>query len=169
MYMKRILAMLLMVGLLLSVAAVAEGETGNQLSDNARIVYETIKYSVDFPKDAQVKSAMEYLCKIDQMQMHLLLVEATQNENIEMLFGRSAGILLINLETNEVITYSNFVSPESSEINSEADAMNLLYNSYSAYLEGYNEFIWTDSEIIFPLSETEIDSINSELTQFFTK
>ncbi|MBE5801846.1 MAG: hypothetical protein E7319_06115 [Clostridiales bacterium] len=168
--MKRTLATLfLLVALVLSCCfpAMAESAGAASFTGNQQTLFEAVKWNVDFPKNAQILQATEYLCKIDDLQMHLLLAEVTQNENIETLFGKGSRILLIDLESGEIITHTNCVWPESSDIHSKEDALNMLFSCYFSYLEGYNPFIFADHEITFPLTPEEISAINSELNHYF--
>jgi len=120
-----------------------------------------------FPQNAQVVQATEYLCKVEGHQLHLLLAEVTQNESILNYQGASSRILLIDLDSGAVITYTNVVWPESSDIASKEDALNMLFSCYLSWVEGYNPFIFADHEITFPVAQESIDSVNQQLTQHF--
>ena len=138
-------------------------------SDHQLRIYEAIKWSNDFPKNAQVTNAIEYLGKINEHQVHLLLVQATQSDMASAHYGTSAELMLIDLDSDTIITCTNVVWPETSEIASKEDQLNMLFSSWDSYLLGYNPHIYFDAEIIMPLAAEEIDAINTALSAYFTK
>jgi len=163
---RRFLSLMLALLLLLPTFAIAES-TG--FTQNQTLVFEAIKWSNDFPKNAQVLQATEYLCKIDDMQLHLLLVQATQNETVFSIQDNGSTLMLIDLDSDTTITYTNCVWPESSEIATKEDALNMLFSCWDSYTRGYNPSIFADHEITFPLSAEEIQGINAALAATFTK
>lgn len=158
----------ILLTLLLLLPAYTLAETAS-FSDHQLCIYEAIKWCNDFPKNAQVTNAIEYLGKIDEHQVHLLLVQATQSDMAKAHYGTSAELMLIDLDSDTIITCTNVVWPETSEIASKEDLLNMLFSCWDSYLLGYNPHIYFDAEIIFPLSAEEIDAINTALSAYFTK
>ena len=102
-------------------------------------------------------------------QVHLLLVQATQSDMAKAHYGTSAELMLIDLDSDTLITCTNVVWPETSELTSKEDLLNMLFSCWDSYLLGYNPHVYFDAEIIFPLSAEEIDAINTALSAYFTK
>ncbi|MBE5794396.1 MAG: hypothetical protein E7323_06915 [Clostridiales bacterium] len=138
-------------------------------SDQQNRIYEAIKWSDDFPKSAQVTNAVEYLCKIDDYQVNLLLVQATQNEMIASHKGSSSTLMLIDLDSDAVITYTNCVWPETPDINTKDDLLNMLFACWDSYTMGYNPFVYTEFEITNPMPQEEIAAVNMALSAYFSK
>ena len=164
-FLTRSLCLLLLM-ILLPVFVIAET---TDFTDNPILVFEAIKWSNDFPKNAQVTNAIEYLGKIDEYQVHLLLVQATQSDMAKAHYGTSAELMLIDLDSDTVITCTNVVWPETSEITSKEDLLNMLFSCWDSYLLGYNPHVYFDAEIIMPLNADEIAAINAALSAYFTK
>ena len=162
----RLACILLSLLLLLPTLSLAE-TTG--FSDHQTLIFEAIKWSNDFPKNAQVTNAIEYLGKIDEYQVHLLLVQATQSDMAKAHYGTSAELILMDLDSDTVITCTNVVWPETSEITSKEDLLNMLFSCWDSYLLGYNPHVYFDAEIIMPLNADEIAAINAALSAYFTK
>jgi hypothetical protein len=150
--------------MLLCFSASAETADFSLAQTNA---FETVKWNADFPKDAQLIQAMEYFCKVEGHQLRLMLLEVTQNENLVNIFGNAARLLLVDLETGETVTYANFY--ETTEVTTKQDALNLLFNHFFSFIEGYNPQIFADHELIFPLSQEEISEVNAALNQHFIR
>ena len=164
------LALTLAILLFLSpICALAQAAPADDFNDNQSALFEAVCWNMDFPKNAQVLQATEYLCKIDDMQLHLLLVQATQNETVFSIQDNGSTLMLIDLDSDTTITYTNCVWPESSEIATKEDAMNMLFSCWDSYTRGYNPSIFADHEITFPLSAEEIQGINAALAATFTK
>lgn len=162
--MKRKLISLLVITLLVCscLCASAEGLTGH-----AAPLFETVKWAPEFPKNAQILRAEEFLCKMtDDQQVHVLLAEVTQNPDIEMMYGASSRLLLIDLDTMEVIHYKNFVE-HLGDITTHEEALRSLFNHYWSYVDGANTFIYADHEIVFPVSEEDITAVNAALNAYF--
>lgn len=162
----RIACLLLTLLLLLPAFSLAQTAA---FTDHQTRIYETIKWSNDFPKNAQVTNAIEYLGKIDEYQVHLLLVQATQSDMANAYYGNSAGLMLIDLDSDTVITCTNIVWPETSDITSKEDLLNMLFSCWDSYVLGYNPYVYFDAEITMPLKAEEIDTINAALSAYFTK
>ena len=164
--------------LLLSAGAQAEctcpctRNTGEELpvfQGKQQVVFDTLKWSDAFPKSAQVISAMEYFCKAEEYQMHLMLIHATQNETVQNMYGFGAQILMLDMDDGNVYSYQNISYPETSEISSKEEALRLIYSAYDSFLNGYNEFVFSDQEIVYEISAEELDQINEALAMYFTK
>lgn len=162
--MKKAFLMVLLAALLLCFSAAGETMDFTPAQFDA---YEAVKWNVDFPKNAQILQAMEYFCKAEGHPLRLMLLELTQNEHIENLFGNAARLLLIDLETGESITYANFTFPEGSSAPSKQETLHILFNHFVSYVEGYNPQIYADHELIFPLTPEEISAVNAALSQHF--
>ena len=158
----------ILLSLLLLLPTLSLAET-TSFSDHQTRIFETIKWSNDFPKNAQVTNAIEYLGKIDEYQVHLLLVQATQSDMAKAHYGTSSELMLIDLDSDTVITCTNVVWPETSEFTSKEDLLNMLFSCWDSYLLGYNPHVYFDAEIIFPLNADEIAAINAALSAYFTK
>lgn len=168
MYVKKIFAVVLAV-MMLATAAFAECGCGNGLSGNAAVVFDSVKWCASAPKNAQVVSAMEYMCKIEDQQLRLILIEITQDENIEMMFGYSSKIMIVDMDTGIVYGYKDISYPESSEVATREDALRCVYGGFDSYVQGINEFVWADHEMSFMLSEDDIAAVNVALTAHFVK
>ena len=138
-------------------------------SPNQTAVFEAVKWSNDFPKNAQVTNAIEYLCKVEGHQLHLMLLQLTQNETILSIQDNSSTLMLIDLDDGNAITYTNCVWPESSDITSKEEALYMLFSCWDSFTRGYNPIIFADHEIIYPLSAEEIAAINTALAAHFAK
>lgn len=158
-----IIAMILLLGLNISFA-----EEASVFNAHQKLLFETVKWNVNLPKDAQILHAEEYICKMTQdIPVRVLLAEITQNPDIEMMYGTSSRLLLIDLETMQVVDHKSVVWPESSDIATKEEALNMLFSCYDSYLQGYNEFIYADHEIVTPVAEDEIAAINEALNHYF--
>ena len=163
----RMLALCLAACLLtLPALSIAESDA---FTPNQTAVFEAVKWSHDFPKNAQVTNAIEYLCKVEDHQLHLMLLQLTQNETILSIQDNSSTLMLIDLDDGTTITYTNCVWPESPEITSKEDALNMLFSCWDSFTRGYNPMIFADHEITYPLSAEEIAAINTALTAHFAK
>ncbi len=100
-------------------------------------------------------------------------MEVTQSEDIEMMYGMGSRIMVIDLDTCAVIDFKNFNGdahwPESGEFTNKDDALHVLYNSYWAYLEGYNEFVMASHEFLTPIAEEDVAAINAALSEVFIR
>lgn len=163
----RFLALCLVVCLLmLPMLSIAESAT---FTPNQTAVFEAVKWSNDFPKNAQVTNAIEYLCKVEGHQLHLMLLQLTQNETVLSIQDNSSTLMLIDLDDGTILTYTNCVWPESSDIASKEDALNMLFSCWDSFTRGYNSIIFADHEITYPLSAEEIAAINTALAAYFTR
>lgn len=165
--MKKFFALLLALLLCLTSAAFAE-ET---LSGGALTVYETVKWAQDMPKTARVISAQDFICKMsDSCTAHYMLIYVTQTEFNAMHFGNSSQLILLNMDTNEVWTYTNVDMNNFPETITPENAHIALFNSYDSYTQGYNDFIWwADGEIVTHMSEEDIAAVNAALEAHFVR
>lgn len=168
---KKIIA-LLMLCLLLPLAGLSEQEAA--LTGNAQLLYDAVRWNVNLPKQSNVIHAEEYLYKLTkEITLHAILAEVTISEEQEMMYGRGAHFILIDLDTGEIIDYKNFDGnvrwPDTGDVTSVYDALHLLYNGYWAYCEGYNEFIMGEHEFVFPMTEADVEQINAELNVVFLR
>lgn len=162
--MKRMVTSLLITVLLMTAALPACAVSDQDLPE---LLFETVKWSVDFPKDAQIVKATEFLCKVGDFQLHLLLAEVTQHEETNNMYGTSSRILLIDLDTGSIINYKNIVWPEEFSIATREDALFVIFAGYDSYMLGYSPFIFAEHEITFPLAQEVIDDINARLAEHF--
>ena len=130
-----------------------------------------VTISKDTTDEAQVE---EYLLKLTkEITLHTLLVEVTLSEELEMMYGAGARILVIDLDTLECIDYKNFDPdvrwPDEGDVASKYDGLHLLFNSYWSHIDGNNEFIMGEFEIIFPVSEADVTAINDALNAVFIR
>ena len=95
--------------------------------------------------------------------------DATQNETINSIYGVGSKILMVDLDNGNAYTYQNVSYPESSEIASKEDAVRLMYGAYDSFLNGYNEYVWSDQEIVYEVSSEAIEQINEALRMYFSK
>jgi len=163
--MKKCLSLILVL-LLLPALSLAEAPSLTPAQNQA---FEAVKWNMDFPKDAQVVQAFEYLCKAEGHSLRLLLMEVTQNPQIESLMGQSSRLLLKDLQTDTVITYSNILWPESSQIASYEDALHMIFSCFDSYLSGYHPHLYADHEMIFPLTDEDLEAVNAALRAHFLK
>ena len=169
--MKKIMVFILTIALvMLSVPSLAEGA----LTGNAQLVLDTVRWNNNLPKQSQVLHAEEYLLKMNKhVTLHTLLVEATVSEDTENFYGRQSHLLVIDLDTGNVIDYKNFngdITWPDGDVTNKEDALHLLFNCYISYLEGWNEGIMdVDHEMIMPLTDSDIAAINEALTAIFVK
>ena len=169
--MKKLLASLIVLTMLSLSALTAYGES---LSENARTVYEAIRWNPNLPKQSNVIRAEEYLFKLTkQITLRALLAEVTLSEELEMMYGAGGRLLVIDLDSGELIDYKNFDSdvrwPDEGEVTSKYDGLHLLYSCYWSYLEGYNENIMSEFEFVTPFAEEEIAAINAALNADFIR
>jgi len=136
---------------------------------NQQLVFETIRREAAFPKNAQVLSAMEYFCKIEGYQLHLMLIHATQSEQIEMMFGFGASIMIVDLDNGNVYTYQNIAYPEGQEVTCKEDTIRFVYGGFDSVLNGYGEYVYSDAEMTYPLTDEEMTQINEALAAFFAQ
>ncbi|MBQ2701248.1 MAG: hypothetical protein IJF65_08860 [Clostridia bacterium] len=175
--MKRICLVLLLLMILSLPAAQAEGcacgcshaatAPSPVLQGNQALIYEAVRLSNALPKDAQVISALDYACKLEGIQLHLLLIQVTQSEHIAQHFGVCSQILIVDPDTQEVFSYLDLTFPEGEPIVSKTEALRYIYGGYEAYLQGYNPFIYSDAEITYPLTDGELTAINEALQAHF--
>lgn len=162
---KKLLAIITAFLVLLTSSALCETAA---LGDTAQLVLDTVKWSTAFPKDAQVVQACEYFCKVEGQQLRVVLAEVTQQELLLNILGGSGRLLLIDMDSDLVLTHQNFTEPDYSNIATHEDALKLLFNSYFSYVAYGAEFIYSDAEMLFPISDDEIAAINNALTAYFT-
>ena len=169
--MKKLLFLLMILIMFSSAALATEDAT---LSGNAQLIHDAIRWNLNLPKQSNVVRAEEYLFKLTkEITLRTLLMEVTLSEELEMMYGKGGKILLLDLDTLEIIDYKNFDSnvrwPDNGDVTSKYDGLHLLYNCYWSYLEGYNENIMSEFEFITPISEDEIAAINAALNAAFVR
>ncbi len=168
--MKKLAALLLLAALL---ATALPSLAEPAFSGNTQLMYDAIRWNLNLPKQSMLVSALEYLCKMGpDVQVHTLLMEVTTTTELEMQYGTAAKIILIDLDTGDIIDYTNFdgsVMWPDGELTDKNTALHLLFNSYWSYLEGYNSNIASDYEIISPISEADIAAINAALSEVFIR
>ncbi len=167
---KKILSLLLLLALLaVSVPSVAEAP----FTGNTQLMYDAIRWNLNLPKQSMLTHAEEYLVKLNkEITLRALLMEVTLSPDLEMQYGLGGRLVLIDLDTGDIIDYKyfdgNVMWPEG-DITSKYDALHLLYNSYLSYLEGYNETIMNDHEFLTPIAEEDIAAINAALAEVFIR
>ena len=164
------LALTLAILLFLSlICALAQAAPADDFNDNQSALFEAVCWNVDFPKNAQIQEAIEYLCKTDGIQVHLLLARVSKNPDIFNIYGNQSKLMLIDLESDTVITYANCTWPENAQITDKDILLNVLFSHWDSYTLGYNPFVYMDSEIVFPVNAEEIAAVNAALTERFIK
>lgn len=168
--MKKLLALLLLLAMLLS-AAPCTAETA--FTGNAQIMYDAIRWNLNLPKQSMLTHAEEYLCKLNkELTLHALLMEATLSPDLEMHYGMGGRLVVIDLDSGEIIDYKTFdgnVMWPDGELTDKHTALHLLYSSYWSYLEGFNENIMSEHEFITPIPDADIEAINAALTEVFIR
>lgn len=167
--MKRFLSLCAALILFILPCCAESALTGNTLT-----ICEAVRWNPNLAKTAQVLRAEEFLCKMNkELTLHALLMEVSRSDEQEALYGRFSGVMLIDLDTGDIIDYKNFdgnVMWPDGELTDKHDALHLLYNSYISYIEGWNEGIMIpDHEFVTPLSDEEIAAINSQLSSIFIR
>ena len=170
--MKKWIAMVLVICMAFMGMLPALAET-TALTGNAQLIYDEIRWNVDLPKQAMVVHAEEYLFKLTkEITLHTLMAEVTVNEELEMMYGTGAKVIIIDLDTGDVIDYKNFdgnVTWPEGDITSRSDALHLLFNSYCSCIDGYNDMLMSEFEIIMPLADEEVAAINAALAEVFIR
>ena len=169
--MKKMVLVLVLVCCLLA-AGFAQAE--NTLTGNSQIMFDAVRWNVNLPKQSQIIRADEYLLKMTaDITLHTLLMEVSLSEELENIYGMGGRIVLVDLDTGNVIDYKNFDGnvcwPDSGDVTSRYDALHLLYNCYWAFLDGYNENIMDMHEFVFPVSQEELNAVNAELNAVFMR
>ena len=169
--MKKLLSVFLLMCLLVTAIPCQAEAT---LAGHAQLIFDTVRWNVNFPKDAMVLHAEEYLLKMNKhVTLHTLLMEVYVSEDMDNMYGRASHLLIIDLDDGTVIDYKNFngdIMWPDGDVTSKEDARHLLFNSYISYLEGWNEGVMdVEHEFITPLSEEDSVAINRELTALFIK
>ena len=146
----------------------------NALTAHAQLILDTVRWNNNLPKNAAVLHAEEYLLKMNKhVTLHTLLVEVTAFDETESLYGRQSHLMVIDLDTGNLIDFKNFngdITWPDGVITSKEDALHLLFNCYISYLEGWNEGLMDfDHEIITPIPEEDIAAINEALKTIFSK
>lgn len=172
--MKKNCVLMVMLVLLVLMAIAPAGLAEANLSGNSQILHDAVRWNLNLPKQSQVVRAEEYLFKMTkEITLHTLLVEVAVTPELEMQYGFGSKILVVDLDTGLIIDYKNFDGdvrwPDEGEVIAKEDALNLLYNGYWAWLEGYNECIMSMHEFITPFAEEEIAAINASLTEIFIR
>lgn len=165
------IALLLCLSLLLGAALPCLAEP--TLTGNTQLLYDAIRWNLNLPKQSTLVHAEEYLFKLNKdVTLNALLMEVTLSEDLEAMYGMGAKIIVIDLDTGEIIDYKNFdgnvMWPEG-EITSKYDALHLLYNCYWSYLEGWNATIMSDHEFITPIAEDDVAAVNAALAEAFIR
>lgn len=165
--MKRMLSLALALMMLFSAAAMAE-ET---LSENGKIIFDAVRCDMNLPKDACVLSAHEYLVKLNaSVMLNALILKVSTFPLMENFYGNSAGIMVIDLIDGAVIDRltvdENAMWPDG-DITDKNLALNLLFHCYDAYTLGYNPFVMSEFEFLFPLAEDDIAAVNQALSACF--
>ena len=167
--MKKWIVLVLTICMLASCLLPAAAES--TLTGNAQIIFETVRANMNLPKNCTVIAADEYLIKHNkELTQHALLVQITQSEDVEMMYGNGSKMLVIDLDTGDVIDYKNFdgnVCWPNGDLTDRYTAQHLLYNCYWSYVDGSNDMVMSEHEFLTPLAEEEIAAINAELALVF--
>lgn len=169
--MKKIVCLLLL-SLFLMLSACALGESA--LSGHVQTMFEAIRYNLNLPKQSALVHAEEYQFRMTkEITLHALLMEVTLSDELEAIYGMGGRLMLIDLDTGDLIDYKNFDGnvrwPDEGDVTSKYDALHLLYSAYWSYLEGYNEDIMSMHEFITPIAGEDILAVNAALTAAFTR
>ena len=166
--MRKTMAVILCMVLLLTAGVSLAEEPA--FEGNQALVFETMKWCLDIPKDARALHAMEYENTIEGQAVHVLLIHITQNEAISRLYGNSACIVMVDLDTMDVYTYANLTYPESGEIASKEDALKITFACYDSIIQGINEGMWGGpDEKYTELTAEELEAVNQALMAHFVQ
>lgn len=169
--MKNKLLLILVLALMLTHCAPSLAEPA--FSGNTQLIYDAIRWNLNLPKQTMLVSAQEYLCKMSkEVQVHTLLLEVSVTPDLEMMRGNAARIVLIDLDSGSMIDYASFdgdVMWPDGELTDKNTALHLLFNCYWAYLDGYNPNIFSEHEILFPISDADVAAINDALKEVFIR
>ncbi|MBR6524628.1 MAG: hypothetical protein IKT57_01505 [Clostridia bacterium] len=150
-------------------AQMPENETLPALTGHAATAFDAVRYCNALPKNAHVISAAEYICKIEGIPVRLLLINASQSEFTANHFGTCAGIVIVDLDTLEVYDHTTLSFWEGEPVTEKKGVLELVYSHFDSHLMNGTEWIVTDSEILFPLSDDEIQQINLALQNCFSR
>lgn len=166
--------MLLVVALILSIMLPLNSLSESALSGNALRVYDAIRWNLNLPKQTMVSHAEEFIgIFLPDTPVHVLLMELTVTPDLEMLYGESSKIVLVDLDSETVIDYATIDMNAmliDGEVTDKNTVLHLLYQWYWMYLDGTNSSILSeDDEIILPLTDAEITAINDALKAAFVR
>lgn len=167
---KTLLFLTFVLVLMLALPAFAE----STLTGNNQLMFDAIRWNLNLPKQSTIVRADEYLYKLTKdITLRALLMQVTQSEELDMMYGMGGKIMVIDLDTGDIIDYKNFNGdarwPETGDFTSKDDALHVLYNSYWSYVEGYNEFVMGEHEFVTPVAEEDIAAINAALNEVFVR
>ena len=161
----------LLVALCMLAGCMLPAAAENALTGNAQIIFDAVRTNMNLPKNCTVIRAEEYLIKHNrELTMHALLLQITQCEEAEMLYGNGCKLMVIDLDTGDVIDYRSFddnVRWPDGDLTDRYTAQHLLYNCYWSYLDGNNPTVMSETEFLTPLAQEEIAAINAELARVF--
>lgn len=160
--------MLLMIAMTLFVLPCLSACAEESFNARQQLVFDTVKYCNDVPKQAQITGACEYYCKVEGYPLRALIIGVRQTEHIANHFGLAARVILLDTDTGEVVTYTTFREPMG-EVTSASDALHLLFNHVISLTMDQAEQIYADHEMLFWLSIEEVRAVNDALTQHFTR
>lgn len=167
---KKLLSILLLL-LLLTTALPTMAEA--VFEGNPQLMYDAIRWNLNLPKQATIVRAEEYSVELSKaVTLHALLMEVAVTPEMEMMYGMASKIVVIDLDTGDLLDYKTFdgnvMWPEG-EVTDKTEALNLLFNGYWSYLEGYNQIIMTDREEIISIPEEDIQAVNDALKAVFIR
>lgn len=162
---------ILLVLVLLTIALPTMAEA--VFDGNPQLMFDAIRWNLNLPKQTTIVRAEEYSVELSkEVALHALLMEVAVTPEIEMMYGMASKIVVIDLDTGDLLDYKTFdgnvMWPEG-EVTDKAEALNLLFNGYWSYLEGYNPIIMTDREEIIPITEADIQAVNDALKAVFIR
>ena len=160
--------MLLMIAAMLLALPFLSACAEEGLNARQQLVFDTVKYCNDVPKQAEVTGACEYYCKVEGYPLRALIISVTQTEHIVNHFGPSSQIILLDTDTGEVVTYASFREP-TGEVAGASDALHLLFNHIASAAMNQTEQFYADHEMLFWLSAEEVSAVNDALYTHFTR
>ena len=152
-------------------------EAASALEGNARLIFDAVlefgnssKYrqQAENAEEIQVIRALHYYNDdadaYNGYTPELLFVRVEMSEETNMMYGSSAGHLMIDVTNGESRTVDDLEqnfdmnNPKTTE-----QMQTLLFWASDAYFEGINPFVWTENETRVELSEEELETINQIL------
>ena len=164
---RNLFSLILILSLLFSSFALAEPSA---LCDcEKEQILKAVQYCNALPKSSQITYAAQYYGKVEGYGLQAVLLQCTQTDFMSEHFGSCASLLLLDTETGMVITFQNHIPQEGKAPDSKIDALHILFSHFDSYMRFQPEQVYSDAELLFPLSEQEIAEINAALQAHFQK
>lgn len=119
-----------------------------------------IKVSAD-PNRIDVVSAIHFIAKVEGTPMQLILIDCEADRNM---YGYDAACLLVDLSDGKVYdTKSLDAASYAGETATYEDLLTYVFNCHTSYRANGAAILFTDSEILTPLTEDELAEVNKAL------